>query len=90
MILSTGAVFIHIYLSRLLNKSMQFLLWKLSQVMIIFAVLAMVFAFLHIFQCWIAPKLLLLDLQLIWASLLFNKTGENIGDEMLMKILEEF
>lgn len=51
MILSTSAVFIHIYLSRLPNKSMQFLLWKLSQVMIIFAVLAMVFAFLHIFQC---------------------------------------
>lgn len=46
MILSTCAVFIHLHLSRWANKSREFLLWRLSLDMILFALFAMVLAFL--------------------------------------------
>lgn len=46
MILSTCAVFIHLHLSRWANKTREFLLWKVSVQMILFALFAMVLAFL--------------------------------------------
>lgn len=46
MILSTSAVFIHLYLSSLLDKILEFTLWVVSRRMIQLALFAMVLAFL--------------------------------------------
>lgn len=45
MLLSTGAVFLHLDLSRSADKSTEFLLWRRSLTLIRFALIAMMFAF---------------------------------------------